>query len=41
MNNERFNALLNNCQNPRAAMAALLALGSSGVLDKIRGERPA
>lgn len=37
-NNDRFNQLLNNCQNPWAIYAALLALGKAGVLDKIREE---
>lgn len=37
-NNERFNAMLNSCQNPRAVYAALLALGKAGVLDKLREE---
>lgn len=35
-NNERFNQLLNSCQDPRAVYAALLALAGLGVLDKLR-----
>lgn len=35
-NNERFNQLLNSCQNPRAVYSALLALGTTGALDKLR-----
>lgn len=38
MNNERFNELLNSCRNPRAVCAALLALGTTGALDKLREE---
>lgn len=37
-NNEKFNAVLNRCQNPRAVYAALLALGNAGELDKLRKE---
>lgn len=37
-NNERFNAMLNNCQNPQAVYIALLALARSGLLDKLREE---
>lgn len=37
-NNECFNAMLNNCQDPRAVCAALLALGTAGELDKLRKE---
>lgn len=37
-NNERFNQLLNSCQNPGAVYAALLALGKNGALDKLREE---
>lgn len=37
-NNERFNAMLNSCQNPRAVCTALLALGTAGELDKLRKE---
>lgn len=37
-NNERFNALLNNCHSSRAVYAALWALGSTGALDKLREE---
>lgn len=37
-NNEKFNWLLNNCQNPRAVYAALLALTKSETLDKLREE---
>lgn len=37
-NNERFNQLLNSCQNPRAVYNALLALGKAGTLDKLRKE---
>jgi hypothetical protein len=39
-NNEKFNTMLNSCQHPRAVMAALLALASAGILDKLREERP-
>lgn len=35
-NNEKFNQLLNSCQNPRAVYAALLALRTTGRLDKLR-----
>lgn len=35
-NKERFNQPLNSCRNPRAAYAALLALGKAGTLDKLR-----
>ena len=35
-NNERFNELLNSCQNPRAVYAALLALAKAGTLGKLR-----
>lgn len=35
-NNERFNQLLNGCQNPRAVYNALLALGRDGALDGLR-----
>lgn len=35
-NNERFNQLLNSCQNPHAVYAALLALRKAGVLDKLK-----
>lgn len=35
-NNERFNELLNNCQNSRAVYTALLALKKAGVLGKLR-----
>ena len=37
-NNEKFNAMLNNCQNPRAVYIALLALAKSGLLNKLREE---
>lgn len=37
-NNERFNELLNSCENPRAVYVALLALARSGMLDKLRAE---
>lgn len=37
-NNEKFNQLLNNCQNPRAVYAALLVLAKSATLDKLREE---
>lgn len=37
-NNERFNTLLNRCQNPRAVYAALLALAKAGTLDRLRKE---
>lgn len=37
-NNERFNTMLNRCQNPRAAYIALLVLAKSGTLDKLRKE---
>lgn len=37
-NNERFNALLDSCQNPRAVYAALLALAKAGILDRLRKE---
>ena len=30
-NKERFNAMLNSCQHPRAVYAALQALGSHGI----------
>lgn len=35
-NNERFNQLLNGCQNPRAVYAALSALANNGGLDMLR-----
>lgn len=35
-NNERFNAMLNSCQNPRAVYAALLAMAKAGTLGKLR-----
>lgn len=35
-NNEKFNQLLNRCQNPRAVYVALLELGDAGMLDKLR-----
>ena len=38
MNNERFNQLLNSCQNPRAVYNTLLALGTTGALDRLREE---
>lgn len=37
-NEEKFNQLLNSCQNPRAMCAALLALASAGALDRLREE---
>ena len=37
-NNEKFNKLLNSCQNPRSVYAALLALGRAGILEKLRKE---
>ena len=37
-NNERFNQLLNSCQNPRAIYAALLSLGKAGILHQLREE---
>lgn len=37
-NEEKFNQLLNSCRNPRAVCAALLALGTTGALDKLREE---
>lgn len=37
-NEEKFNQLLNNCQNPRSVYAALLALGTAGKLDMLRKE---
>lgn len=37
-NNERFNQLLNGCQNPRAVYLALLSLAGTGNLDKLRKE---
>lgn len=40
-NNERFNAMLNACQNPRAVYAALMELMSMGILDKAREEAQA
>lgn len=36
-NNERFNQLLNSCTNPRAVYDALLVLGRTGLLDKLKG----
>ena len=35
-NKERFNALLNRCQDPRAVYAALLAFAKSGTLGRLR-----
>ena len=35
-NNERFNQLLNSCQNPRAVYNALLALGKAGLFDQTK-----
>ena len=35
-NNKKFNQLLNNCQNPRAVYAALLAMAKAGTLGKLR-----
>lgn len=40
-NNQRFNALLNSCAQPRRMYAALLALGQSGMLDKMKAARSA
>lgn len=37
-NNERFNELLNSCENPHAVMAALLALAECGFFQKERKE---
>lgn len=37
-NNERFNIVLNVCQNSRAVYAALLELRSAGILDELRKE---
>ena len=37
-NNERFNPLLNGCQNPRAVYLTLLSLAGTGNLDKLRKE---
>lgn len=37
-NIERFNALLNSCQNPRAMHNALLALAQSGALEELMKE---
>ena len=37
-NKERFNLLLNSCQNPRAVYAAPLAVGKAGILHQLREE---
>ncbi len=37
-NNEKFNAVLNNCQNPQAVYNALLALKRAGLFDQTREE---
>ena len=36
--NERFNELLNSCQNPQAVYDALLILAKTGVLERLRKE---
>ena len=35
-NNEKFNAMLNSCKNPRAVHNAFLALAESGALTELR-----
>ena len=37
-NNEKFNQLLNACQDPHRMYAALLALAESGIFQKLREE---
>lgn len=37
-NNEKFNAILNNCRNPQGVKAALLALEDAGFFKKERKE---
>ena len=39
-NKERFNAMLNSCQHPRAVYAALQALGSHGIKRIVENTAP-